>query len=174
MTRMELGPNVPHHLCLWTGVHPALGHLARAPVNDFVPLRLGVCVHGVIKAGNELAGQTGPVLLRQGHHFGGDFLCGNAHGEKIIQINGGFNIRFTTVSRLRFLRRFFAFRLIFRLARAGGLVGGRFGGRGQFFRRDKQRGKEAAAQKGAAEEFPGGRIAARALGERNDPARDSF
>jgi hypothetical protein len=30
-------------------------------------LRLGVRVHGVIQAGNELAGQIRPVLLRQGH-----------------------------------------------------------------------------------------------------------
>ena len=55
MTRMELGPNVPNHLSLRAGIHPAFGHLTGAPVNDFVPLRLGVRVLGVIKAGNELA-----------------------------------------------------------------------------------------------------------------------
>jgi hypothetical protein len=82
MTRMELGLNVPNHLCFRAGIHAALGHLAGAPVNDFVPLRLGVRVHGVIKAGNELAGQIRPVLLRQGHYFGYS-LGGNAHAAKI-------------------------------------------------------------------------------------------
>src|ERR1019366_3676681 len=82
MTRMEPGLNVPNHLCLRAGIHAALGHLAGAPVNDFVPLLLGVRVHGVIKAGNELAGQIRPVLLRQGHYFGHS-SGGNAHAAKI-------------------------------------------------------------------------------------------
>src|ERR1039458_8560444 len=82
MMRMEPGLNVPNHLCLRAGIHAALGHLAGAPVNDFVPLRLGVRVHGVIKAGNELAGQIRPVLLRQGHYFGHS-LGGNAPAAKI-------------------------------------------------------------------------------------------
>ena len=82
MTRMEPGLNGPNHLCLWADIHAALGHLAGAPVNDFVPLRLGVRVHGVIKAGNELAGQIRPVLLRQGHYFGHS-LGSNAHAAKI-------------------------------------------------------------------------------------------
>src|ERR1035438_6581195 len=82
MTRMEPGLNVPNHLCLRAGIHAALGHLAGAPVNDFVPLRLGVRVHGVIKAGNELAGQIRPVLLRQGHYFCHS-LGGNAHAAKV-------------------------------------------------------------------------------------------
>ena len=85
MTRMEPGPNVPHYLRLWTGVHPAPGHLAGAPVNDFISLRLGVRVHGVIKAGNELAGQTGPVLLRQAQRFARNFFGDNAHGQKVVQ-----------------------------------------------------------------------------------------
>ena len=56
---MEPGLNVPNHLGLRAGIHAALGHLTGAPVNDFVPLRLGVRVHGAIEAGNEFAGQMG-------------------------------------------------------------------------------------------------------------------
>ena len=35
--------------------------LAGAAVNDFLPLRLGVSIHGVVEAGDELAGQVSPV-----------------------------------------------------------------------------------------------------------------
>jgi hypothetical protein len=79
---MEPGSNVPDHFFLRAGVHLAFAHLAGTPVNNLIPLLLGVCVHGVIEAGNELAGQIRPVLFRQGHHFG-HFFGGNAHAAKI-------------------------------------------------------------------------------------------
>lgn len=82
MTRMEIGLDVPDHLFLWPGIHPALGHLAGAPVNDFAPLRFGVSVNGVVKTGDELASQIRAVLLGQGQHFG-HFLSSNAHATKI-------------------------------------------------------------------------------------------
>ena len=83
MTRMEPGLNVPNYFGLRAGIHAALGDLTGAPVNDFVPLRLGVRVHGVIKAGNELAGQIRPVLLRQGHYFG------HSLGGYVMRLNIG-------------------------------------------------------------------------------------
>lgn len=82
MTRMEPGLDVPDHLFLWPGIHLALGHLAGTPVNDFVPLRFGVRVHGVIQAGEELPGEERPVLFRQGQHFG-HLFSSNAHAAII-------------------------------------------------------------------------------------------
>src|ERR1035438_5484171 len=60
----------------------------------------------------------------------------------------------------------FAFRCWF--ARAGGFVGGRFSG--ELARRGEQGGEKSAAQERVAKKFPGGWIAARALGQRDDPA----
>ena len=56
MTRMELRADVLDDFFLRTGIHPAACHLARAPVNDFVPLGFGVRLHCLIQAGNQLAG----------------------------------------------------------------------------------------------------------------------
>src|ERR1019366_7400620 len=61
------------------------------------------------------------------------------------------------VSRFCFLRRFLGFGFLI-IARAGGFVGGRFGGRGQFYRRDKQRGKQPATCERVAEHFPRRRL----------------
>jgi hypothetical protein len=82
MTRMELGPDVPNHLRLRADIHPALGHLAGAPVNDLVPLLLGVRIYGVVETCNELMDKERPVLFRQRQHFG-HFFNGNAHVAKI-------------------------------------------------------------------------------------------
>ena len=49
---------------LWTGIHPALCHLSRASINNFVPLCFRVRVHGIVKAGDELMGKECPVLFR--------------------------------------------------------------------------------------------------------------
>ena len=75
---MELCPNLANHFFLRTIIYPPLGHLAGAPVNDIVPLRLSVRVHGIVKAGDKLAGQIRPILFGQGHYFG-HFFGGNAH-----------------------------------------------------------------------------------------------
>ena len=78
MTRMKLGSDGFDYVFLRAGIHPTLGHLAGTPVNDFVPLRLCIGIHGVVKAGDELMSQICPVLLRQGQHFS-NFLSGHAH-----------------------------------------------------------------------------------------------
>jgi len=79
---MELGANVPDGFRHRTTSDFAFLDLTGAAVNNFLPLRFGVGIHGVVKAGNELAGQIRPVLLRQGQHFS-DFFSGHAHARII-------------------------------------------------------------------------------------------
>jgi len=84
---MKLSPNVINQLCLRAGVHPTFSHLAGAAINDVVPLRFGVSVHGVVEAGDKLSGKERPVLFRQGQHFG-HFLRSNAHAA-VISVTAG-------------------------------------------------------------------------------------
>ena len=79
---MELGANVPYGFRHRAASDFAFLDFTGAAVYDFLPLRFGVGVHGVVKAGDELAGQIRPVLLRQGQHFG-DFFSGHAHARII-------------------------------------------------------------------------------------------
>jgi hypothetical protein len=75
---MEPGANVLDGFRHRTATDFAFLDLTGTAVNDFLPLRFGVGVHGVVEAGDELAGQIRPVLLRQGQHFS-DFFSGHAH-----------------------------------------------------------------------------------------------
>jgi queuine/archaeosine tRNA-ribosyltransferase len=75
---MELGAKVPDGLRHRTATDLAFLDFAGTAVNGLAPLRFGVKVHDVIKTDDELMGQEGPILSRQGQHFG-DFFSGNAH-----------------------------------------------------------------------------------------------
>src|SRR5690349_17456935 len=86
-TRMELVADVLHNLLHRTAIHLAFFDFARAPLNDFVPLRFSVRVHRIIETGNELAGKERPVLFGQGQHLG-HFLSSNAHAAKISTSRG--------------------------------------------------------------------------------------
>jgi hypothetical protein len=79
---MELLPNTLDNLLHRTATDFALLDFTRAAVNDLDPLRFGVSIHSVVKAGDELAGKECPVLFREGQHLG-DFLGSNAHEAKI-------------------------------------------------------------------------------------------
>src|SRR6185503_13993627 len=81
-TRMELVANLLDNLPRRTTTNFAFLDFTGAPVNDLVPLCLGVGVHGVFQTGNELAGQIRPIFFGQGQHLG-HFLGGNAHATKI-------------------------------------------------------------------------------------------
>ena len=50
-------------------------------MNDFLPRRFRLNVHGVVEAGDELAGKERPVSFRQGQQFG-HFFSINAHAAK--------------------------------------------------------------------------------------------
>ena len=84
---MELVADVLDNLLHRTAIDFAFLDFAGAPVNDFLPLRCGVSVHGVVEAGDRLAGKERPVLFRQGQHFG-HFLGCNAHAGKISAFRG--------------------------------------------------------------------------------------
>jgi hypothetical protein len=79
---MELGAKFPNGFLYRAASHSAFLDLPGTMVKDFLPSRLGVSIHGTIKAGDELAGQIGPVLFRQGQHLG-NFFSGYAHAGKI-------------------------------------------------------------------------------------------
>src|ERR1035437_9335456 len=80
-TRMELVADVLNNLLHRVATDLAFLNLAGAPVNDCVPLRFRVSIHGVIEARDELPGQIGPILFRQGQHFN-HFFSRNAHAAK--------------------------------------------------------------------------------------------
>src|SRR5580704_12231073 len=80
--RIQFDLNVPNHCVLCAAVHSALRHFTGAPVNDFVPLRLGVGIHGIIETSNELVSEIGPVPLRQGQDFG-HFFGSYIHAAQI-------------------------------------------------------------------------------------------
>jgi len=75
---MEFGANVPHRLRHGAALNLALLDFAGTAVDDVVPLRFGVNINDVVKAGNEFPGQESPVLNRQRKHFG-NFFSSNAH-----------------------------------------------------------------------------------------------
>jgi hypothetical protein len=77
---MELGANVPDGLRHGTATDLAFLDFAGTAVNGIAPLRFGVKIHDVVKTGDELMGQKGPILNRQSQHFG-DFFSGNAHAR---------------------------------------------------------------------------------------------
>jgi len=84
---MELVADVLDNLLHRATTDLALRDFAGASVDDFVPLRLGISVHGAVEAGDELLGEERPVLFRQGQHFG-YFLSGNAHAARISPFTG--------------------------------------------------------------------------------------
>jgi hypothetical protein len=75
---MELGANLLERLRHGAANHLAFVNLTGTPVNDIAPLGLGVNVRDIVKTGDKLMGQEGPVLNRQRQHLG-DFFRGNAH-----------------------------------------------------------------------------------------------
>jgi hypothetical protein len=75
---MELATDIPNNLLHRPATDFALFYLAAASVNDVMPLRLGVSVHGIIEAGNELPGQIRPIFFRQSQDFGHS-LSSKAH-----------------------------------------------------------------------------------------------
>lgn len=75
---MELVTDVRYHLGYRTAVDFAGLDFPGAAVNDFLPLGFRVGIHGVVEAGDELAGQIRPVLLGQSQHFS-NFFSGHAH-----------------------------------------------------------------------------------------------
>src|SRR5664279_4745837 len=77
-TCMKFGANVLDSFRYRTAVDLSGFYLTGTAVNDVLPLRLGVRVHGIVEAGNELSSQVSPVRLRQGQHFG-DFFSDYAH-----------------------------------------------------------------------------------------------
>jgi hypothetical protein len=80
---MEIGADILDHFVLRSGIHPAFCHLAGTPINDFVPECLGIIVHALVQAGDELANQECEILFRQGQHFG-DLFSSNAHPAENI------------------------------------------------------------------------------------------
>jgi len=79
---MELGAKVPDGLRHRTATDLAFLDFAGTAVNGVAPLRFGITVHYVVKTGNELMGEEGSILNRQGQHFG-DFFSGHAHARII-------------------------------------------------------------------------------------------
>jgi hypothetical protein len=75
---MELGANVPDGFRHGTTLDLAFLNFTGTAVNGVAPLLFGVKIHDVIKAGDELMSQKGPILDRKGQHFS-DFVSGNAH-----------------------------------------------------------------------------------------------
>jgi hypothetical protein len=84
---MELVADVLDNLVHRAATDFAFLDLAGAPVNDFLPLRFGVGVHGVVEAGDELVGKERPVLFGQGQHLG-YFLGSNAHASRVSAFTG--------------------------------------------------------------------------------------
>src|SRR3954468_22313635 len=69
-TGMELVADVLDNLLHWAATDFAFLDFARAPVDSVLPQRLGVALHGIIKAGDELTGKERPVSLWQRQHLG--------------------------------------------------------------------------------------------------------
>jgi hypothetical protein len=86
---MELVADVLDNLLSRAATGLAGLDFAGAPVNDFLPLRFGVSVHGVVETGDKLPGKERPFLFRQGRRFG-HFLSRNAHAAKNIGVDGHF------------------------------------------------------------------------------------
>jgi len=84
---MELVADVLNNLLHRAATDFAFLNLAGTPVNDCVPLRFRVSIHGVIAARDELPGQICPVLFRQGQHFN-HFFSRNAHAAKTSALTG--------------------------------------------------------------------------------------
>jgi len=61
---MELVANVPDGFLHRAALNFAFLDLSGTALNDLVPHRFGVRIHGAVEAGDELAGQIRPVLLR--------------------------------------------------------------------------------------------------------------
>lgn len=84
---MELVADVLNNFVHRAATDFAFLNLAGAPVNNCVPLRFRVSIHGVIEARDELPGQICPVLFRQRQHFN-HFFSRNAHAAKISALIG--------------------------------------------------------------------------------------
>jgi len=85
--RTELGADVLEQFLFRAGIHPALCNLARAPVNDFIPLYFGVRLDRLVQAGNQLSGQECAILFWPSQHFS-HFFSGNAHSVPISALRG--------------------------------------------------------------------------------------
>ena len=59
---MELAAGFLDNLFNRAATDLALLNFSGAPVNDLVPLRFGVSIHGFLKAGDELPGEKCTVL----------------------------------------------------------------------------------------------------------------
>jgi hypothetical protein len=81
-TCMELGANVPNGFFRRTASDLAFFDLAGPSVNDFLPSRFSVSVHGVVETGDESMGQIGPVLFWQSQRLG-NFFSHSAHAGTI-------------------------------------------------------------------------------------------
>jgi hypothetical protein len=84
---MKLGANGLDSLRHGTALDLPVLDFTGTAVNRFAPLRFGVSVRHVVKAGNKLAGQKGPVLSWQRQNLD-NFFSGNAHAPYSIAMAG--------------------------------------------------------------------------------------
>jgi hypothetical protein len=85
-TCMEPGTNFLDCVFYRTALGPAFLDLARAPVDNIVPMCLDVRICGIIETSNELVGQKRSILFRQSQYFS-HFFSGYTHVDTILRLS---------------------------------------------------------------------------------------
>jgi hypothetical protein len=79
---MKPGANIPNGFVHRRASHLPLLDLTGAAVNDFLPFRFSIRIHGVVQAGDQFMGKVGTGFFRQSQHLG-HFFSNSAHARRI-------------------------------------------------------------------------------------------